>query len=127
MIFVKFRLNPLIRGFRERFFVRMEQQLLECLRSCQELPRELVPAMYEYGAFMVRTIPDFQNNISFQILKDFPVGSEFGIDYKSWNTGEQFMGLKMIPPGVHFVYVSVKGMPRIGESIVHSFDSSTRC
>lgn len=51
------------------------------------------------------------------MLKDLPVGSEFGIDYKSWNTGEKFLGLKMIPPGVHFVYVSMKGAPRIGELI----------
>lgn len=24
------------------------------------------------------------------------------------------MGLKMIPPGIHFIYVSVKNAPRIG-------------
>lgn len=33
-----------------------------------------------------------------------PEGSEFGIDLKSFNTGEKFCGMKMIPPGFHFVY-----------------------
>ncbi|KAF8362731.1 hypothetical protein PRIPAC_89654 [Pristionchus pacificus] len=83
----------------------MDAKLLACLRSGAEIPPPLVPIVYEYGAFL--------------ILRDFPVGSEFGIDYKSWKTGDQFMGLKMIPPGVHFVYVSVKGMPRIG--FFHNF------
>lgn len=36
------------------------------------------------------------------------------MDYKSWNVGEKFLGLKMIPPGIHFVYFSVKDAPRIG-------------
>ena len=35
---------------------------------------------------------------------DVPVGTEFGIDLNSWNTGEKFKGIKMIPPGVHYVY-----------------------
>lgn len=47
-------------------------------------------------------------------MKDFPAGLEFGIDYKSWNVGEKFVGLKMIPPGIHFVYLSVKDAPRMG-------------
>ncbi len=38
------------------------------------------------------------------ILLDFPVGAEFGIDMNVWNTGEKFKGVKMIPPGKHFVY-----------------------
>ena len=38
------------------------------------------------------------------ILHDFPEGSEFGIDYMSWDTGPNFKGLKMIPAGVHFIY-----------------------
>ncbi|PIO57298.1 hypothetical protein TELCIR_21295, partial [Teladorsagia circumcincta] len=56
-----------------------------------------------------------------EILKDFPEGHEFGIDYKSWTVGPKFMGLKMIPAGVHFVYCSVKGAPRIG--FFHNFKS----
>ena len=35
---------------------------------------------------------------------DLPEGSEFGIDFNSWNVGPNFCGMKMIPPGVHFVY-----------------------
>ncbi len=37
-------------------------------------------------------------------VADTPVGTEFGIDYNSWNTGERFKGVKMIPPGLHFVF-----------------------
>jgi A1 cistron-splicing factor AAR2 len=38
------------------------------------------------------------------VLLDMPEGSEFGIDYNSWTTGPKFKGVKMIPPGIHFVY-----------------------
>jgi len=38
------------------------------------------------------------------ILLDVPVGTEFGIDYNSWEVGPNFKGVKMIPPGIHFVY-----------------------
>jgi len=38
------------------------------------------------------------------VFLDFPAGSEFGIDYCSWEVGEQFKGVKMIPPGIHFIY-----------------------
>lgn len=37
---------------------------------------------------------------------DVPEGTEFGIDLKSWNTGEKFRGVKMIPPGVHYIFYS---------------------
>lgn len=40
------------------------------------------------------------------VLLDMPEGSEFGIDYNSWTTGPKFKGVKMIPPGIHFVYYS---------------------
>jgi len=40
------------------------------------------------------------------VLLDMPLGTEFGIDMNSWNTGERFKGVKMIPPGIHFVYYS---------------------
>ncbi|XP_045207760.2 protein AAR2 homolog [Mercenaria mercenaria] len=42
------------------------------------------------------------------VLLDMPEGSEFGIDYNSWTTGPKFKGVKMIPPGIHFVYYSAK-------------------
>ncbi len=38
------------------------------------------------------------------VLFDVPEGTEIGIDYKSWNTGPKFKGIKMIPPGFHFIY-----------------------
>lgn len=55
----------------------------------------------------------------FLILLDLPEGSEFGIDYNSWTVGPNFKGVKMIPPGIHFIYyssVSKEGSaaPRIG-------------
>ncbi|KAL3885187.1 hypothetical protein ACJMK2_025279 [Sinanodonta woodiana] len=37
---------------------------------------------------------------------DVPEGTEFGIDYNSWTVGPNFQGVKMIPPGIHFVYYS---------------------
>lgn len=43
------------------------------------------------------------------ILYDMPEHSEFGIDYNSWTTGPKFKGVKMIPPGIHFVYYSSQG------------------
>ena len=38
------------------------------------------------------------------IVSDVPEGTEFGIDYFSCNTGPRFKGIKMIPPGLHFIY-----------------------
>jgi A1 cistron-splicing factor AAR2 len=38
------------------------------------------------------------------VFLDVPQGTEFGIDYNSWEVGPKFKGVKMIPPGVHFVY-----------------------
>lgn len=40
------------------------------------------------------------------IVLDVPEGTEFGIDYFSCNTGPRFKGVKMIPPGLHFIYYS---------------------
>ncbi|CAI9737919.1 Hypothetical predicted protein [Octopus vulgaris] len=42
------------------------------------------------------------------ILLDVPLGTEFGIDYNCWDVGPKFKGVKMIPPGVHFIYYSAK-------------------
>ncbi|CAH1796636.1 unnamed protein product [Owenia fusiformis] len=42
------------------------------------------------------------------VLLDVPPGTEFGIDYNAWNTGPNFKGVKMIPPGIHFVYYSAR-------------------
>ncbi|KAL3279179.1 hypothetical protein HHI36_016692 [Cryptolaemus montrouzieri] len=40
------------------------------------------------------------------IFLGVPVGTEFGIDFKSWNTDERFRGIKMIPPGIHYIFYS---------------------
>jgi len=40
------------------------------------------------------------------IVLDVPEGTEFGIDYFSWNVGPRFKGVKIIPPGLHFIYYS---------------------
>jgi A1 cistron-splicing factor AAR2 len=45
----------------------------------------------------------FENGATLVFL-DVPRGTEFGIDYNSWNVGPNFKGIKMITPGVHFVY-----------------------
>lgn len=51
---------------------------------------ETIQQLYEAGAIF--------------IILNVPVGTEFGIDMKIWNTGEKFRGIKMIPPGIHYVF-----------------------
>lgn len=38
-----------------------------------------------------------------------PEGALFGIDYAAWVVGPQFMGAKLIPPGLHYIYSSPSG------------------
>lgn len=38
------------------------------------------------------------------VILDMPQGTHFGMDYLSWQVGPKFRGVKMIPPGVHFVH-----------------------
>ena len=33
-----------------------------------------------------------------------PSGTEFGLDYSNWTVGGKFMGVKLVPPGVHFAW-----------------------
>lgn len=40
------------------------------------------------------------------VVLDVPEGTEFGIDYFSWNVGPRFKGIKMIPSGLHCIYYS---------------------
>ena len=35
---------------------------------------------------------------------DVPPGTQFGVDYSNWTVGARFMGVKLIPPGVHFAW-----------------------
>ncbi|KAK2586684.1 hypothetical protein KPH14_011726 [Odynerus spinipes] len=61
------------------------------------------------------------------VILDVPVGTEFGIDLKSWNVGEKFNGVKMIPPGFHYVHYSAvnefgETAPKVG--FFHIFKKS---
>ena len=38
------------------------------------------------------------------VLLDVPERTEVGIDYNCWSVGPRFKGIKMIPPGFHFVF-----------------------
>ena len=49
------------------------------------------------------TIEDLQRNGTILLL-DVPQGTEFGIDYASWTVGPKFKGVKLIPPGVHYLH-----------------------
>ncbi|KAH3868735.1 protein AAR2 homolog isoform X2 [Dreissena polymorpha] len=50
------------------------------------------------------------------VLLNMPEGSEFGIDYNSWTTGPKFRGVKMIPPGIHYIYYSSSGKPGLSNN-----------
>lgn len=61
------------------------------------------------------------------VMLDVPVGTEFGIDLKSWNTLDSFKGIKMIPPGFHYVHYSAvdefgEATPKVG--FFHIFKKS---
>ncbi|KAJ2770960.1 hypothetical protein IWQ57_002422 [Coemansia nantahalensis] len=45
----------------------------------------------------------FENGACLVVL-DAPAGLEFGADLDTWETGPLFRGLKMIPPGIHYVH-----------------------
>jgi len=49
------------------------------------------------------------------VVLDFPVGARFGIDLASWATGERFLGVKMLPPGVHLIHVSAASSEGFGQ------------
>lgn len=46
------------------------------------------------------------DNCAILIVEQLPIGSEFGIDLFVYQIGEKFKGVKLIPPGIHFVYAS---------------------
>ncbi|XP_055618718.1 protein AAR2 homolog [Toxorhynchites rutilus septentrionalis] len=53
------------------------------------------------------------------IIAGVPVGTEFGIDERTFIVGENFRGVKMIPDGVHVIYCASQGpygdsAPRVG-------------
>lgn len=48
------------------------------------------------------------------VLLGVPEGTELGIDYKSWQVGPRFRGVKMIPPGIHFLHYCSASHPSCG-------------
>ena len=50
--------------------------------------------------------PEMTDRTGFLVCLDVPVGTEFGIDYRSFRTAERFKGVKFIPEGLHFVFFS---------------------
>ena len=51
---------------------------------------QIAQQLFERGAFFV--------------LLDFAPGDEIGIDWVNWTTDEKFKGIKLIPPGIHYIY-----------------------
>lgn len=48
----------------------------------------------------------YENHCAILIVEDLPVNSEFGIDLSAYRIGDKFRGVKLIPPGIHFIYAS---------------------
>lgn len=61
-----------------------------------EMPQEMARILYEEGALL--------------IIAGIPVGTEFGIDLSPNKVDEMFRGIKMIPPGAHYVYTAAEGI-----------------
>ncbi|XP_068453865.1 protein AAR2 homolog isoform X2 [Clinocottus analis] len=51
------------------------------------------------------------------VLLGVPLGTELGIDCKSWKVGPRFKGVKMIPPGLHFLHYSSVNSPGCGGEV----------
>ncbi|RKO88492.1 A1 cistron-splicing factor [Blyttiomyces helicus] len=64
------------------------------------MDQETANALFDKGAFL--------------LFLDAPENLEFGIDLATWTVGPRFKGIKIIPPGLHFVYYS--GANRPGQS-----------
>ncbi|XP_027744302.1 protein AAR2 homolog isoform X2 [Empidonax traillii] len=58
----------------------------------------------------LRADPELARQLFFEgaavVVLDVPEGTEFGIDYSAWAVGPRFRGVKMVPPGLHFVHCS---------------------
>lgn len=76
--------------------------------SC-DMAQELARKRFENGAFL--------------IIVGIPSDTEFGMDLTTHQVGEMFRGIKMIPPGPHFVYTAASDSAlRVG--FLHYFHSS---
>ncbi len=63
------------------------------MKKIIEMDKETAKNLFDAGAIF--------------LFLDVPQNMEFGIDYNSWRTGPNFKGVKMIPPGIHFIYFNV--------------------
>jgi A1 cistron-splicing factor AAR2 len=59
------------------------------------LDQETLKALFEQGACL--------------LFINAPPAMEFGVDLHTWRIGPKFAGLKLIPPGLHFVHYTVLG------------------
>ncbi|KAH8556016.1 A1 cistron-splicing factor [Umbelopsis sp. PMI_123] len=60
------------------------------------------------------------------LFLDAPENLEFGIDYNAWSTGPLFKGVKLIPPGLHFVFyssTSKEGIPGMRTGFFKFFEA----
>ncbi|KAG1462373.1 hypothetical protein G6F56_005532 [Rhizopus delemar] len=74
--------------------------------------QDLANQLFEVGAFI--------------LFLDAPSNLEFGIDYNAWTIGPLFKGVKLIPPGLHFIYfssTSKEGVQGIRTGFFHFFES----
>ncbi|ETW08543.1 hypothetical protein H310_01103, partial [Aphanomyces invadans] len=55
------------------------------------------------------------------VCLEVPVGSEFGIDYEAFRTADKFRGVKLIPPGLHFIFYASNGDNDNGHGIRQGF------
>lgn len=69
-------------------------------RNVVEMDPDVARRLFEEGAFLV--------------LLGVPKGTELGIDCKSWQVGPRFKGVKMIPPGLHFLHYCSANPPSHG-------------
>ncbi|KAM4571610.1 protein AAR2 homolog [Fundulus diaphanus] len=71
--------------------------------GCVDMDPDVARRLFEEGATLV--------------LLDVPRGTELGIDCKSWQVGPRFKGVKMIPPGLHFLHFCSTNSPSCGGEI----------
>lgn len=105
LVFLEVRKSHHLSGkqleFRISFFMetsvhRMVNRMAESSRRPQmyEIPQEMARILYEEGALL--------------IIAGVPAGTEIGVDLSPNRADEMFRGIKMIPPGAHFVYTAAE-------------------
>lgn len=88
-----------------------------------EMPQDMARILYEEGALLV--------------IAGIPTGTEIGIDLSPNKVDDMFRGVKMIPPGAHFIYTAAEGTfgdtaARVGfihffkkqEIVIHEWDQN---